>query len=113
MRGSGDMQRCVARRYEVMNCSEEVRVGILAARSSPDWTNCEIGHCVKPSRRLYVIVRRDCAKEGKQGSVDGGIELPTWSGHPHSLPDAAGEAQARSTAHTSIGERKGGLAKPT
>jgi hypothetical protein len=69
VRGRGDVERCVARIDVVMDRSEEVRLGVLAARSGADRTSCEIARCLEPSGRIRVIVRRDCTKESKQGSI--------------------------------------------
>jgi hypothetical protein len=84
----------VSRIHVMVNRSEEIRVGVLSARSNTNRTSCEIGHFVKPTRCLKVIMRSDRTEEGKQRLVVGLIDLPIGSGHPHTLPDAAGSTKA-------------------
>jgi hypothetical protein len=80
-RGGRNVQRRVSRVHVVANRGEEIRLGVLAARSGSDRTRCETWRGLKATRRLEAIFRSDRTEEGEQRPVVGAVELVTGCGH--------------------------------
>ena len=91
MRGGSDMQRRVTGIDVVTDSTEEVPVGILAARPDTNRSAYEIGRRVQPSCDVAIFTRGDRTEERKQCAVVFvGVGAPIAAlGHPTIVPDPA------------------------